>query len=132
MKMGFVAVLDGLNTSFYYFTSSFLFLLSSIYHTFYSVEHLGQLEINASFTTAHSVSWLKSWRFWRVFLRFMESVVGIPTRPRAARSGVRIMALASRIFVLPTLPDRLWGPKILLISGYQELFPGGKTAGALS
>jgi hypothetical protein len=40
-----MAVVDGLHISLYYVTFSFLFLLSSICHTFYSVEHLGQLEM---------------------------------------------------------------------------------------
>jgi len=29
-------------------------------------------------------------------------------------------------------PDRLWGPKSPLSSGYQELFPWGWAAGALT
>jgi len=41
-----MAVVDGLHISLYYFTFSFLFLLSSIYHTFYSAEHLGQMEMH--------------------------------------------------------------------------------------
>jgi hypothetical protein len=30
-----------------------------------------------------------------------------------------------RFFSTPKCPDQLWGPPSLLISGYQELFPGG-------
>jgi len=53
-----VAVVDGLHISLYYFTFYFLFQLSSIYHTFYSAEYLGQLETHIRTPKRYEDQWI--------------------------------------------------------------------------
>jgi hypothetical protein len=62
-----------------------------------------------------------------------DSAVGIATGYGMDDWEVGVwVPVGSRIFTSPCCPDRLWGPPNLLYNGYQELFPGGKAAGAWS
>jgi hypothetical protein len=60
-----------------------------------------------------------------------DSAVGIATGYGLDEweAGVRA-PVGSKIFTSPRRPDWLWGPPNLLYNGHQELFPGGKAAGA--
>jgi hypothetical protein len=63
-----------------------------------------------------------SWRNWNV------SVVGVVTRLRAGRSGIRISS-GTRDFSYSNRPNLLWGPSSLLLDGCRGSFPGVKRLG---
>jgi len=54
------------------------------------------------------------------------SVVGMVTRLRTGRPGVRIMAGLRDFYLLYTCPDRLWGPPSLLFNGHPCSLQGVK------
>lgn len=58
-----------------------------------------------------------------------DSVVGMATRLRAGRRGVRTPVGARDFLFSRPLPERLLGPPSVLYNGYQSFFPVAKRPG---
>jgi hypothetical protein len=63
-------------------------------------------------------------------MRNRSNVVGIPSRLRARRYGIQVLAGEGHFFPFPKRPDRLWGPHNLLFNAYRSFITGGKRPGS--